>query len=83
VVTLAGFIGIVEMTYHVSAAGAPGELTLGGIAVAPFTPTPWLACAALLGAGGAWYVLAWRRVRAAWDDVQREIEAKLAVPGAA
>jgi branched-chain amino acid transport system permease protein len=83
VVTLAGFVGIVEMTYHVSAAGAPGELTLGGIAVAPFTPTPWLACAALLGAGGAWYVLAWRRVRAAWDDVQREIEAKLAVPGAA
>jgi hypothetical protein len=64
------------MTYHVSAAGAPDTLTLGGIAVAPFTATPWLACAALLAAGCALYFLAWRRVRAEWDEVQREIEAK-------
>jgi branched-chain amino acid transport system permease protein len=75
-IALAGFVGIVEMTYHVSAAGAPDTLTLGGIAVAPFTATPWLACAALLAAGCALYFLAWRRVRAEWDEVQREIEAK-------
>ena len=77
-VVLAGFAGIVEMTYHVSAAGAPSELSLAGITLAPFSPTPWIACALLCGAGGALYVVAWRRVRAEWDDVQREIEAKIA-----
>ena len=78
---LAGFAGIVEMIYHVTTAGAPPEMTLGGIAVAPFGATPWLACGLLLAAGSALYVLAWRRVRVEWDDVQREIEAKIAAPG--
>jgi hypothetical protein len=64
------------MTYHVSTAGAPDALALGGIAVAPFTATPWLACAALLAAGCGLCFLAWRHVRAEWDEVQREIEAK-------
>jgi branched-chain amino acid transport system permease protein len=80
---LAGFAGIVEMTYHVSAAGAPREMTLAGIAVAPFGATPWLVCGVLLLAGAGLYAVAWRRVRAGWDDVQREIEAKIAMPGAA
>jgi branched-chain amino acid transport system permease protein len=79
----AGFVGIVEMTYHVSAAGAPPEMTLGGIAVAPFTAAPWVACAALAAAGLVLLLVAWRRVRAEWDDVQREIEAKIAALGAA
>jgi branched-chain amino acid transport system permease protein len=79
----AGFVGIVEMTYHVSAAGAPPEMTLGGIAVAPFTAAPWVACAALAAAGLVLLLVAWRRVRTEWDDVQREIEAKIAALGAA
>jgi len=73
---LAGFVGIVEMTYHVSATGAPREMTLGGIPVAPFSATPWLVCGVLLIAGAALVAVAWRRVRAEWDEVQREIEAK-------
>jgi branched-chain amino acid transport system permease protein len=73
---LIGFVGIVEMTYHVSATGAPRAMTLGGITVAPFGATPWLACGVLLAAGVALYRIAWRRVRAAWDEAQREIEAK-------
>jgi branched-chain amino acid transport system permease protein len=78
---LAGFAGIVEMTYHVTTAGAPPEMALGGIAVAPFTATPWLGCGLLLAAGSALYFLAWRRVRAEWDEVQREIEAKIVALG--
>jgi branched-chain amino acid transport system permease protein len=78
---LAGFAGVVEMTYHVTTAGAPPEMALGGLAVAPFTATPWLACGLLLAAGGALYWLAWRRVRAEWDEVQREIEAKIVALG--
>jgi branched-chain amino acid transport system permease protein len=80
---LAGFAGVVEMTYHVTTAGAPPEMALGGIAVAPFTATPWLACGLLLAAGCALYYLAWRRVRAEWDEVQREIEAKSVALGLA
>jgi branched-chain amino acid transport system permease protein len=78
---LAGFAGIVEMTYHVTTAGAPPGMALGGIAVAPFTATPWLACGLLLAAGSALYFLAWRRVCAEWDEVQREIEAKIVALG--
>jgi len=74
---LAGFVGLVEMTYHVSATGATRELALAGIEVAPFSLTPWLACSVLLAAGAALCVVAWRRVRAVWDEVQREIETKL------
>jgi branched-chain amino acid transport system permease protein len=74
----AGFVGIVEMTYHVSAAGAPREMMLGGIAVAPFSATPWLVCVVLAAAGTGLCLVAWRRVRAEWDGVQREIEAKAA-----
>jgi branched-chain amino acid transport system permease protein len=77
-VALAGFVGIVEMTYHVTVAGASPELRLAGIAVAPFSAAPWLVCAMLAVAGGGLYLVAWRRVRAAWDDVQIEIEAKIA-----
>jgi branched-chain amino acid transport system permease protein len=78
---LAGFVGIVEMTYHVSASGAPPEMVLGGISVAPFGAAPWLVCGALLVAGAGLYVVAWRRVRARWDDAQREIEVKIATLG--
>ncbi len=80
---LAGFAGIVEMTYHVTTAGAPPEMTLGGIALAPFGATAWVVCGALLLAGAGLYALAWRRVRAEWDEVQREIEAKSVALGLA
>jgi hypothetical protein len=73
---LAGFVGLVEMTYHVSGTGAPREMTLGGISVAPFSATPWLVCGVLLATGATLVAFAWRRVRAEWDEVQREIEAK-------
>jgi branched-chain amino acid transport system permease protein len=77
---LAGFVGLVEMTYHVSATGAARELALAGIVVTPFSAAPWLACSVLLAAGAALCVIAWRRVCAVWDEVQREIETR---PGAA
>lgn len=80
---LAGFAGIVEMTYHVTTTGAPPELTLGGIAVAPFGATAWVVCGALLAAGAGLYALAWRRVRTTWDEVQREIESKILALGLA
>ena len=80
---LAGFVGLVEMTYHVSETGAPREMNLGGVSVAPFSALPWLACGALLSAGAALVALAGRRVRAEWDAVQREIEATLAARGLA
>jgi hypothetical protein len=71
------------MTYHVSATGAARELALAGIAVAPFSATPWLACSILLATGAVLCVVVWRRLRAAWDEVQREIEAKLGAAGLA
>ncbi len=80
---LAGFVGLVEMTYHVSETGAPREMSLGGVSVAPFSALPWLACGALLSAGAALVAVAGRRVRAEWDAVQREIEATLAARGLA
>jgi branched-chain amino acid transport system permease protein len=80
---LAGFVGLVEMTYHVSATGAARELALAGVVVAPFSAMPWLACSVLLAVGSALCVFAWRRLRAVWDEVQREIEAKLAAAGLA
>jgi branched-chain amino acid transport system permease protein len=81
-VALAGFCGIVEMIYHVSAAGAAAELNLGGVSVAPAGVAPWLACGVLLAAGAGLFLVAWRRVRAEWEEVQREIEAKIAAMGA-
>lgn len=78
---LAGFAGIVEMIYHVTTTGAPPELTLGGIGVAPFAATAWVVCGALLLAGAGLYALAWRRVRAEWDEVQREIESRIVASG--
>jgi branched-chain amino acid transport system permease protein len=80
---LAGFVGLVEMTYHVSATGAARELALAGAVVAPFSATPWLACSVLLAAGAALCLFAWRRVRAEWNEVQREIETKLGAAGLA
>jgi branched-chain amino acid transport system permease protein len=80
---LAGFVGLVEMTYHVSATGAARELALAGVVLAPFSATPWLACSVLLAVGGALCIFAWRRLRAVWDEVQREIEAKLGAAGLA
>ena len=82
-VALAGFVGIVEMTYHVTVAGAAPELKLAGIAVAPFTAAPWVVCMALAAAGAGLYLVAWRRARAEWDEVQREIEAKIVTLGLA
>ena len=78
-VGLAGFAGLVEMIYHVTETGAPPEMRLAWATVEPGGPAPWLVCATLLVAGAWCYLLAWRRVRAAWDDVQAEIEAKAAV----
>jgi branched-chain amino acid transport system permease protein len=80
-VALAGFVGIVEMTYHVATTGASSELKLAGISVAPFSAAPWLVCAALAAAGAGLFLVAWRRVRAEWDEVQREIEAKIVTLG--
>jgi branched-chain amino acid transport system permease protein len=75
---LAGFAGIVEMIYHVTETGAAPEMSVFGVTARPSGPTPWVACAALLCAGAVSYFLAWRRVRAEWDDVQREIEGRSA-----
>jgi branched-chain amino acid transport system permease protein len=73
---LAGFAGLVEMTYHVSEIGAAPDMRLAWASVRPGGPAPWLVCGALLVAGAWCYLLAWRRVRVAWDDVQREIEGR-------
>jgi len=81
-VALAGFCGIVEMIYHVSAAGAAAELNLGGVSVVPAGVAPWLGCGVLLAAGAGLFLVAWRRVRAEWEEVQREIEEKIAAMGA-
>ncbi len=72
-VALAGFAGLVELIYHAAAAGAAPEMRLFWITVRPFEPAAWLVFAALLAAGAAGYRAAWRRVRSAWDAVQREI----------
>jgi branched-chain amino acid transport system permease protein len=75
---LAGFAGLVEMIYHVTETGAAPEMNLAWATVQPGGPAPWLVCGALLVSGAWCYLLAWRRVRAAWYDVQREIEVKVA-----
>ena len=74
---LAGFAGLVEMIYHVTETGAAPEMGLAWATVRPGGPAPWLVCGGLLAAGAWSYLLAWRRVRAAWDDVQREIETRV------
>jgi branched-chain amino acid transport system permease protein len=76
---LLGFIGLVEMIYRLSGdAGTDAAMQLYGIAVEVHSLPPWLACAALLAAGGFFCRLAWRKLRHEWDDGQRIIAEKIA-----
>jgi branched-chain amino acid transport system permease protein len=70
VAALAGFVALVEMLYHLELEAVNNPvLKLAGLALNVRTAPPWIAAAAVLAAGSALYWLAWRRVRARWDEV--------------
>jgi branched-chain amino acid transport system permease protein len=69
VAALAGFVALVEMLYHLELEAVNNPvLKLAGLALNVQTAPPWIAAAAVLAAGSALYWLAWRRVRARWDE---------------
>lgn len=76
---LAGFIGLVEMIYHLSAEAGVNPVTrLFGFEVDVHTHAPWLAFSALFAAGLALFAWSWRGVRREWDEGQRIILEKIA-----
>jgi branched-chain amino acid transport system permease protein len=69
VAALAGFVALVEMLYHLELEAVNNPvLKLAGLALNVRTSPPWIAAAAVFAAGSALYWLAWRRVRARWDE---------------
>ena len=70
VAALAGFVALVEMLYHLELEAVNDPvLKFLGLALNVKTVPPWIAAAAVLAGGSALYALAWRRVRARWDEV--------------
>ena len=70
VAALAGFVALVEMLYHLELEAVNDPvLKLVGLGLNVRTAAPWIAAAAVLAAGSAFYALAWRHVRARWDEV--------------
>jgi branched-chain amino acid transport system permease protein len=70
VAALAGFVALVEMLYHLELEAVNDPvLKFLGLALDVKTVPPWIVAAAVLAGGSALYALAWRRVRARWDEV--------------
>jgi len=69
VAALAAFVARVEMLYHLELEAVNDPvLKFLGLALDVKTTPPWIAAAAVLAAGSAFYALAWRRVRARRDE---------------
>jgi branched-chain amino acid transport system permease protein len=68
-VLLAGFILIIEMTYHLSVKASEGtKISVFHIAVDSTSTMPWVAAAALVTGGFGLFRLTWPVVGAAWHD---------------
>jgi branched-chain amino acid transport system permease protein len=76
-VPLAGFIGLVEMTYHMEMAEELGsKFELFGLPVDTATAQPWLLFAAACILGLALFVASLGPVKRAWSGVSAELEAQ-------
>ncbi len=73
-VLLAALIFGVEMIYHVSMEAASGsKKAMLGVDLDVKTAPPWIACAILTLIGGSLFMLAKRKVLAAWDKIMGDI----------
>lgn len=76
-VLLAGFIALVEMTYHMESGAQYGaELTLFGFQVDVGTAQPWVVAAVATGVGLALFLATLRLVRRAWGEVNAVLQAR-------
>jgi branched-chain amino acid transport system permease protein len=76
-VALAGFVGLVEMVYHVESGGELGKsLKLFGAEIEPGKWASWLVAIAVLLIGGALFVVSLRLVRRAWQSVNAELQSR-------
>jgi branched-chain amino acid transport system permease protein len=74
---LAGFIALVEMTYHVEmAAELGGEFNLFGVAVDVETAAPWLGAGCALVVGLGLFVLTLPVVRRGWAGINAALQAR-------
>lgn len=74
--TLAGLVGLTELTYHFSLEGATNPQTaLLGMAVNVMDATPWACIATLFVTGAALTAISWRHFRREWDEGLARIEA--------
>jgi branched-chain amino acid transport system permease protein len=75
VITIAGFVGLVELTSFRTIGATQGkELVLFGSSIDVNAPQPWLIATALLLVGGAW---AWHEAKAfrrVWDTLNDDLK---------
>jgi branched-chain amino acid transport system permease protein len=76
-VPLAGGIALIEMTYHLEAQSELGKgLKLFGLSVDPSQPTVWTVSAIVFAAGVGLFLLSLRPLRAMWQSVNAELQAR-------
>jgi branched-chain amino acid transport system permease protein len=76
-VPLAGGIALVEMTYHLETQSELGKgLKLFGLNVDPSHPTVWIVSAIVLAAGVGLFLLSLLPLKAAWQSVNAELQAR-------
>lgn len=78
VLAMVGIVGLVEMIYHASEAGADPVMWLHGLPADTRSVKPWLACAGLAALGGWMCAVTWRTIRAEWDAGEAEIARRTA-----
>ena len=76
-VLLAGFIALVEMTYHVeSGADFGAQFALFGFPLDVGTAQPWIVAAVATGVGLALFLVTLRFVQRAWGEVNVAVQAR-------
>lgn len=76
-VPLAGGIALVEMTYHLETQSELGKgFKLFGLNVDPAQPTVWILSAIVFAAGVGSFLLSLRPLKAAWQSVNAELQAR-------
>jgi branched-chain amino acid transport system permease protein len=76
-VPLAGGIALIEMTYHLETQSELGKgLKLFGLSIDPSQPAVWVVSAIVFAAGVGLFLFSLRPLKAAWQSVNAELQAR-------
>jgi hypothetical protein len=76
-VLLFGFVGLVEMTYHLETQSELGkQFKLFWLSMDPSTGWSWLLATVVLAVGFGLFLAALRPVRTAWASVNADLQAR-------